>query len=82
MEAIIVKYVQLICVTIFMGGNANCATLMGKTEESNNLKIAACVADCLKTELNYVSQEFFRVFVGISNLLFVKKEIHKFEFIL
>lgn len=55
MEVIVLKYVQLVCITIFMQSSANCAQLMSLSEENNNLKVAACAADCLKMEINYVS---------------------------
>lgn len=70
MEVIIVKYVQLICLTIFMGGNYNCATLMSRTEEMKNLKVTACAARCLKTDGNNVSEQNF--LVGISNPSFIR----------
>lgn len=63
MEVIVLKYVQLVCITIFMrNNNANCAQLMGRSEEMNNLKVAACAADCLKANWNYVSR--FRMFLS------------------
>lgn len=52
---IVLKYVQLVCITIFMKNNANCAQLMSQSEEMNNLKVAACAADCLNDNINYVS---------------------------
>ncbi|CRK86777.1 CLUMA_CG000609, isoform A [Clunio marinus] len=48
MEVIVLKYVQLVCITIFMGNNANCAQLMIGTEQMNTLKVASCAARCLK----------------------------------
>lgn len=58
MDVIVVKYVQLVCITVFMRNNANCAQLMSQSEEMNNFKVAACAADCLQTEMNYVSCRF------------------------
>lgn len=58
MEAIVIKYVQLVCLTIFMQGNADCAQMMGHSEEMNNLSVSACAASCLNTRANYVSNEF------------------------
>lgn len=55
MEVIVLKYVQLVCITVFMRNNANCAQLMSQSEEYNNLQVAACTADCLQSQINYVS---------------------------
>lgn len=55
MEVIVLKYVQLVCITIFMRNNANCAQLMSNTEEMNNLKVTACAAECLHVAMNSVS---------------------------
>lgn len=57
MEVIIVKYVQLVCISIFMSGNSNCATVMSQSEEANNLKVSACAASCLNNVTNYVSSK-------------------------
>lgn len=58
MEVIVLKYVQIVCITIFMQGNANCAQLMSHSEEMSNLKVAACAAECLQLKTqNYVSRE-------------------------
>jgi hypothetical protein len=55
MEVIVVKYVQLVCLTLLMSNDGNCAQLMSQTEESNNNKVSACTADCLKNEIETVS---------------------------
>lgn len=60
MEVIILKYVQLVCITIFMKNNAECAQFMSRSEEINNLKVAACAANCLKLDVDYVSLIFCR----------------------
>ena len=41
-----------------MGNNANCAQFMSQSEEMNNLKVAACAANCLKVDTNVVSLRF------------------------
>lgn len=51
MEVVVLKYMQIVCITIFMN-NANCAQIMVKSEEMNNIKVAACAADCIKTMTN------------------------------
>lgn len=53
MGAIVLKYVQLLCVAFFMK-NSNCTSIMSKSDEVNNFKIATCIAECL-THKNYVS---------------------------
>lgn len=55
MEVIILKYVQLVCITMFMSNNADCAELMGKSERMTNLRVAACAANCLNINKAYVS---------------------------
>ena len=55
MEVIVIKYVQLVCLTIFMSNNASCDQLMIQSEQMNNYKVAACVGDCLKAEISNVS---------------------------
>lgn len=62
MEVIVVKYVQLVCLTILMSNDGNCAQLMSQSEEANTLKVSACTADCLRNEMNYVSDKLFRIF--------------------
>jgi hypothetical protein len=57
MDVIILKYVQLVCFSIFMRNSGDCAQLMSSSEEMNNLKVSACTANCLKTEINYVSSD-------------------------
>lgn len=47
MEVIILKYVQLVCIMIFMRNNSDCPQYMSRSEEMNNLKVAACAANCL-----------------------------------
>lgn len=64
MEVIVLKYVQLVCITVFMRNN--CAQLMRQSEESHNLKVAACTADCLQSQINYVSPS-----IGNSNCLYL-----------
>lgn len=44
MGAIVLKYVQLICVAFFMK-NSNCAQITD-TEEASHLKISTCIAEC------------------------------------
>lgn len=75
MEVIVLKYVQLVCITIFMQSSANCAQLMSLSEENNNLKVAACAADCLKMEINYVSWEFRSLEIQIRFSSAVEHEI-------
>lgn len=55
MEIIVLKYVQLVCLTFFMRNNINCAQLMIDTKEQTNLKVSACVAECLDLHVAYVS---------------------------
>lgn len=54
MGIIVLKYVQLVCITLFMN-NVECAREMMDLRDMGNLKVVACVADCLKTSENYVS---------------------------
>jgi len=57
MNVIVLKYVQLICVTIFMQNNANCAQLMSLSETMNNYKAAGYIAECLRENDNSVSYQ-------------------------
>ena len=52
MEVIILKYVQLICITMFFTNNANCDKLdMKNTQSDQNLfKTAGCIANCLENQ--------------------------------
>lgn len=61
MELVVLKYVQLVCITIFMQNNANCAQLMSQTEEMNNIKVAACTANCIDLDRSYVSVKSFAI---------------------
>lgn len=58
MEVIILKYVQLVCITFFMRSNVNCAQLMIDSKEQTNLKVSACVAECLDHQIADVSVNF------------------------
>lgn len=58
MEVIVLKYVQLVCLTFFMRNNVNCAQLMIDTKEMTNLKVSACVAECLDHQVGNVSVNF------------------------
>lgn len=55
MELVVIKYMQLVCLTIFMQNNADCAQLTTQAEAQNNLKLAACSANCLKDDPSLVS---------------------------
>lgn len=55
MELIVIKYMQLMCISFLMQNNADCAELTTQGEARNNLKLAACSADCLETAPNLVS---------------------------
>lgn len=55
MEVIVLKYVQLVCITFFMSSNVNCAQLMIDDKEMTNLKVSACVAECLVQNVTDVS---------------------------
>lgn len=48
MEVIVLKYVQLVCITLFMSSsnNVNCAELL-VSKELNHLKLSSCIAECL-----------------------------------
>lgn len=58
MEVIVLKYVQLVCITFFMSGNVNCAQLMIDDKDMTNLKLSACVAECLDRQIANVSVNF------------------------
>lgn len=58
MQVIVLKYVQLVCITFFMRNNVNCAQLMIDTKEMTNLKVSACVASCLDQHVSSVSMDF------------------------
>ena len=55
MQVIILKYVQLFCLTMFLSNNASCAELVIDNEVQKSYKISACMAYCLKDE-NKVSE--------------------------
>lgn len=46
MGAIMLKYVQLLCVAFFMK-SSSCSAIQLKSQGEPNLKIAACIAECL-----------------------------------
>jgi len=46
---------KLICVTIFMQSNVNCAQLISLSETMNNYKAAGYIADCLRDSVSYQS---------------------------
>ncbi|CAO1431696.1 unnamed protein product [Diamesa serratosioi] len=50
MQVIILKYVQLFCLTMFLSNNANCAELVIGNEVHKSYKVSACMANCLKEE--------------------------------
>lgn len=50
MQVIILKYVQLFCLTMFLSNNANCAELVIDNEVQKSYKVSACMAFCLKEE--------------------------------
>ncbi|CAO1431629.1 unnamed protein product [Diamesa tonsa] len=50
MQVIILKYVQLFCLTMFLSNNANCAELVIDNEVQKSYKVSACMALCLKDE--------------------------------
>lgn len=52
MQVIILKYVQLFCLTMFLSNNADCAELVIDTEVQKSYKVSACMASCLKDEIN------------------------------
>lgn len=58
MEVIVLKYVQLVCITLFMSNNVNCAQQMIDYKEMTNLKVAACLAKCLDQKVASVSVNF------------------------
>jgi hypothetical protein len=72
MELIVIKYMQLVCITIFMQNNADCAQLTTQGEEQNNLRVAACAANCLQTSPNLVSEDSLDF--QISSLDFLKQQ--------
>lgn len=55
MEVIVLKYVQLVCITLFMKSSANCEQLMADSKDSSNIRISACAAECLNTNETFVS---------------------------
>lgn len=69
MGAIVLKYVQLICVAFFMK-NTNCDDLLGN-EELSNVKVGLCMAECLKeNQSNHTEvSQFIDVIQGIFKYL-------------
>lgn len=60
MGALVIKYVQLICVAFFMK-NSNCSNLT-EAEEINNLNLGVCVAECFRNTHNPVSSSCIKYF--------------------
>jgi hypothetical protein len=54
MGALVLKYVQILCVSFFLK-NSNCKALVKVSEDVNNFKQAACMAECLKYQTRDVS---------------------------
>lgn len=63
MEVIILKYVQLICVTMFFTNHANCDKIdMNNTQSDLNLfKTAGCIANCMENELVSFNMKMLQV---------------------
>lgn len=64
MQVIILKYVQLFCLTIFLSNNANCAEMVIGNEVQKSYKVSACMANCLKEE-NKVSGKVKKIITTI-----------------
>jgi len=57
MDIIVIKYMQLFCLTIFFTNNMNCHEMLIKNEKDNRqlYYVAACTGQCLQDKRNEVS---------------------------
>lgn len=49
MQVIILKYVQVLCITVFFSNNINCDKLLlhNEQEDQHLYRIGSCAAECL-----------------------------------
>uniref|UniRef100_A0A1W7R6L9 receptor protein-tyrosine kinase n=1 Tax=Aedes albopictus TaxID=7160 RepID=A0A1W7R6L9_AEDAL len=59
MQVIILKYVQVLCITVFFSNNINCDKLLvhNEHEDQQLYRIASCAAQCLAEEASHKSLE-------------------------
>lgn len=56
MDVIVVKYVQILCISVFFSNSANCdpAIIQKDHENKNILPVAGCMAECLERDITMV----------------------------